>query len=263
MTPTPRTVVEAFLPFDGVTPLDLLYDTANAAGLDDQPVRLSIRRMLAAGEVTQSGRGRRGTLALTDAGRVRLGRDRLALRLALGQDHGQAPWDGRWHLLAVSVPETDRTVRDALRRDLTEAGAAPVSTGLYVSPHDLGAMLGDANAEHLVRAAATALDVRGTTEPAAIAEQLWPASPIIAGYAVVEHTVARVRATTDAGVHAVLAHQLSLADALEQAMRHDPLVPLELRSDWPPSRIRRAWHATWTALTARLPEEMLYRGWLP
>ncbi|GAA4609042.1 phenylacetic acid degradation operon negative regulatory protein [Actinoplanes octamycinicus] len=262
MTPTPRTVVEAFLPTDGAAPLDLLYDTANAAGLDDQPVRLTIRRMTATGEIVQTGRGRRGAIALTDAGRARLGRDRLALRLALGQDHGQTRWDGRWHLLAVSVPESDRTVRDALRRELTEAGAAPVSTGLYLSPHDLGPLLGAAHAGHLVRAAASTLDVRGVTEPTAIAELLWPAAPIIAGYTVVERAVARARTATDSGVPAVLAHQLRLADALERAMRPDPLVPPELRADWPPSLIRRAWRETWAALAARLPEELLYRGWL-
>ncbi|MEU8662489.1 PaaX family transcriptional regulator [Actinoplanes philippinensis] len=261
MTPAPRTVVEAFLPADGEIPLSLLYDTANAVGLDDQPVRLAIRRMLAAGEVVQTGRGRRGALALTDAGRVRLGRDRLALRLALGQDHGRAPWDGRWRLLAVSVPESDRPVRDALRRDLTEMGAAAVSTGLYVTPHDLGELTG---AAHLVRATATALDVRGITDPVTIAELLWPAAPIIAGYAVVEQAVARALAVTDsADHHAVLAHQLILADALEAAMRHDPLIPAELRSGWPPSRVRRSWYEVWSALATRLPEDLLYRGWLP
>ena len=260
MTPAPRTVVEAFLPADGETPLNLLYDTANAVGLDDQPVRLAIRRMLAAGEVVQTGRGRRGTLALTDAGRVRLGRDRLALRLALGQDHGRAPWDGWWRLLAVSVPESDRSVRDALRRDLTEMGAAAVSTGLYVTPHDLGELTG---AAHLVRATATTLDVRGITDPIAIAELLWPAAPIIAGYAVVEQAVSRALAVTNAADHAVVAHQLLLADALESAMRHDPLIPAELRSGWPPSRVRRSWYEAWTALATRLPEDLLYRGWLP
>ncbi|AEV82549.1 PaaX family transcriptional regulator [Actinoplanes sp. SE50] len=280
MTPAPRTVVEAFLPADGAAALDQLYDTANAAGLDDQPVRLTIRRMVAAGEVTQSGRGRRGTLALTATGRERLRRDRLALHLALAQDRGQAPWDSRWRLLAVSVPETDRAARDAMRRDLLAAGAAPVSTGLYASPHDLSAMLGPLDTSATVagtpgadtpgtgalfRAIATDLDVRGVTDPAEIAEMLWPAAPIIDRYAVADRAVELAGSLRPgADTRAVLLRQLRLADAWELAMRQDPLIPPELRGDpWPPATIRRRWHTAWTELAAQLPDQLLYRGWLP
>jgi phenylacetic acid degradation operon negative regulatory protein len=59
-----------------------------------------------------------------------------------------------------------------------------------------------------------------------------------------------------------LVGQLRLADALEHAMRHDPLLPLDLRPrPWPPSRLR-AWLEMWKALTDQLPEEILYREWL-
>ncbi|MEU4562713.1 PaaX family transcriptional regulator [Actinoplanes sp. NPDC023936] len=256
MGPLPRTVIEAFLPFAGHAELDLVYQAGNAAGIEDQPLRLAIRRMIAAGEITQDGRGRRGRLALTDAGRRRLARDRLGLRLALAQDRGEAPWDGTWRLLAVSVPESERAVRDALRRDLADAGAAVVSTGLYVSPHDLSAMVGGGN---LVRAVATSLDIRGVTSPPEIAELLWPALPIVEGYQVAERAIS---GSEDTGVP-VVTRQILLADALERAMRDDPLIPLELRpADWAPSRIRRRWLDAWTRLAARLPEEVVYRGWL-
>jgi phenylacetic acid degradation operon negative regulatory protein len=261
--PAPRTVIEAFLPAQGEAPLDLVYDTANAAGLDDQPVRLTIRRMHAAGEITQTGRGRRGTIGLTDTGRERLDRDRLGLRLAIAQDHGRAPWDGTWRLLAVSVPEADRALRDALRRTLVEAGAAAVSTSLYVSPHDLTGMLGPAARGSLVRATATSLDVRGLTDPRAVAASLWPAAPIIDAYAALERAVAETDPAPGDGVMPLLVRQIRLADALERAMRDDPLVPLELRDvPWPPSPIRRAWYDRWNTLVGRLPEEILYRGWL-
>ncbi|WP_229070122.1 PaaX family transcriptional regulator [Actinoplanes sp. DH11] len=274
-TPAPRTVIEAFLPADGEAPLRLIYDTANAAGIEDQPLRLAIRRMLTAGEVTRTGRGRSGGLGLTPAGRARLDRDRLGLHLALDQDRGRARWDGRWHLLAVSAPESERALRDALRRDLAEAGAAAVSTGLYVSPHDLGPLLPPGGAANLVRATATGLDVRGTTDDRAVAELLWPAAPIVAGYAALEQALAEDDPPASnnppaadgppagSDVTAVLVRQIRLADALDRAMRHDPLIPPELRAaPWPPSLVRRAWLDAWTALTARLPAETLYRGWL-
>ncbi|MEU8238235.1 PaaX family transcriptional regulator [Actinoplanes missouriensis] len=256
MGPLPRTVIEAFLPFAGDVELGLVYDAGNAAGIEDQPLRLAIRRMIAAGEVTQDGRGRRGRLTLTGNGRQRLTRDRLGLRLAFAQDRGEAPWDGTWQLLAVSVPESERAVRDALRRELTDAGAAAVSTGLYVSPHDLTEMTEGGN---LVRAVATSLDIRGVTSPPEIAELLWPAAPIVDGYRAVE----RALAGSDDDDLPVVTRQIQLADALERAMRDDPLIPPELRAaDWAPARIRRRWLDAWTGLAARLPEEVVYRGWL-
>ncbi|MEU8814425.1 PaaX family transcriptional regulator [Actinoplanes sp. NPDC048796] len=248
--PTPRTVIEAFLPREGEVGLDLVYDTANAAGLDDQPLRLAIRRMAAAGEVIQSGRGRGGSLALTPAGRERLDRDRLALRLAFAQDAGQAPWDGRWRLLAFGIQEDERAVRDQLRRSLVEAGAAALAPGLYVSPHDLSPML-DSPAR-LVRATATDLDVRGVTDPVELTELLWPAGPVVEAYTAIEHVILKP------GPDPVV-ERLRLAEALERAMRDDPLIPLELRpSPWPPSDVRRAWLAAWNEQN----DGRLYRGWL-
>ncbi|MGP5243252.1 PaaX family transcriptional regulator C-terminal domain-containing protein, partial [Corynebacterium variabile] len=65
---TPRTLVEAFLPFEGEVSLAEVYAVANLAGLEDQPVRLAIRRLVAAGDVVQHGRGRAGSLTLTGTG---------------------------------------------------------------------------------------------------------------------------------------------------------------------------------------------------
>ncbi|MEU4427275.1 PaaX family transcriptional regulator [Actinoplanes sp. NPDC024001] len=257
MTPSPRTVLEAFLPLDGAVACGLVYDTANAVGLRDQPVRLTIRRLAAAGELVQEGRGRGGSLRLTAAGRARVDRDRLALRLAQAQDAGAAPWDGAWHLLAVSVEESARSVRDTLRRELVAAGAAAVSTGLYVSPHDLTALLDATDRRHLVLATTSHLDVRGITDPLELAEQLWPAAPVDRAYDVLADVLAQQPA------HDPVVQQIRLADALERAVRDDPLLPLELRpSPWRPAELRRRWWAAWASLAGRLGDRALYRGWL-
>jgi phenylacetic acid degradation operon negative regulatory protein len=257
VTPSPRTVVEAFLPLQGEVGCDLVYDTANAVGLPDQPVRLTIRRLIAAGELVQEGRGRGGILRLTAAGRARIDRDRLALRLAQAQDAGAAPWDGTWHLLAVSVEESARSVRDALRRDLLTAGAATVSTGLYVSPHDLTPLLDATDRRHLVLATTNHLDVRGTTDPLDLAGQLWPAAPVDRAYDALADVLAQHPAPDP------LVQQIRLSDALERSIRGDPLLPLELRpSPWRPAELRRRWYNTWASLTERLGERALYRGWL-
>ncbi|MCI2238323.1 hypothetical protein MO973_27635 [Paenibacillus sp. TRM 82003] len=257
VAPSPRTVIEAALPLRGEVGLDLVYGTANAVGLQDQPVRLAIRRMVAAGELVQDGRGRGGSLRLTAAGRERIDRDRLALRLARAQDVGAAPWDGAWRLLAVSAEESARSVRDALRRDLVAAGAAAVSTGLYASPHDLTPLLDATDRRHLVLATAGHLDVRGTTEPLALAERLWPAAPVDRAYDVLADVLDRPPAQDP------LVQQVRLADALERAVRGDPLLPPELRPDpWRPAQLRRRWYAAWASLADRLGERALHRDWL-
>ncbi|MGW5879092.1 PaaX family transcriptional regulator [Nocardiopsis terrae] len=259
----PRTVIEACLPMTGEVGVDAVLDTANTAALADQPVRLALRRMVGAGEVLQSGRGRRGTVRLTERGRARLERDRAALVLAEQQDTGRGSWDGVWRLTAVSLPESERSQRDALRRRLTELGAAPVSTGLYLSPHDLLEMLDDGAANHLVHAEAGRVEVRGVTDPLEVTELLWPAAPVIDGYRPLEELIDRV-ATASCEAEAARARvlQLRLADALEKAMRQDPLVPPELRpAPWPPSRIRQRWRSVWRTLVSRTPDGGVYQGW--
>ncbi|WP_152361937.1 PaaX family transcriptional regulator [Microlunatus speluncae] len=238
----PRTVIETLVPLRGETGLRSVYDAANAVGIADQPLRLAIRRMITAGELEQHGRGRTGSLTLTRSGRIRLDRDQLALNLAAAQDDGEVRWDGAWRLIAISAPERLRALRDGLRRDLLAAGAAKISTGLYLSPHDLTGLLDESARAHLVTAEARSLDLRGLDDPRDIGEQLWPAAAIIRRY----DDVARAVEADDL-TWPVAVRRIRLADALERAMRDDPLLPPELRAKpWPPTRHRLAWRARWS-----------------
>lgn len=262
MTPeiSPRTVIEALLPPSGGAPLADIYDTANLAGLADQPVRLTIRRMVTSGDVEQRGRGRAGTLSLTSIGRRRLQRDRQSLALAYAQDAGDAPWDGRWRMMAVTTPERERAVRDALRRELHELGAVAISTGLYLSPHDLGTELSHEARPYMLTATTDDLNVRGTTSPLAIAEALWPLEATTAAYSTLDEALRQDASDTKAPA---VVRMLRLADALERAIRDDPLLPLELRgTPWAPSQTRAAWAHRWDALSEE-GESPVYQGWWP
>src|ERR687895_1125063 len=46
------------------------------------------------------------------------------------------PWDGEWSLVAFSIPEHNRSARDALRKQLRWLGFAPLYDGVWVSPRD-------------------------------------------------------------------------------------------------------------------------------
>lgn len=238
---SPRSVVELALRPTGSAPAAEVYASANAVGLADQTLRLALRRLQAAGEVVQDGRGRAATLQLTREGRDRIRADDEALELAAGQDAGSIRWDGRWHLFAVSTPEAARARRDRLRRDLAAAGAVPVATSLSVSPHDLRSQLRPGAASDLVHAVAAELDVHGETDPAALAARLWPAAPILDGYAPLRRALAADDADQPAPVRRLL-----LADALDRSVREDPLIPPELRpGPWEPSVLRRTWWERW------------------
>jgi phenylacetic acid degradation operon negative regulatory protein len=47
------------------------------------------------------------------------------------------PWDGRWHLLIYSIPETKRHLRRRLRRRLLWLGYGSLNHNTWISPRDL------------------------------------------------------------------------------------------------------------------------------
>ncbi|MDA3147949.1 PaaX family transcriptional regulator [Leucobacter sp. UCMA 4100] len=254
----PRTIVEAFLPFTGAAPLADIYEAANLVGLSDQPVRLAMRRLIANGDIEQVGRGRAGTLTLTNIGRSRLERDRLSLTLASAQDKGDAPWDEHWRLIAVSVPERERSTRDMLRRELLGLGAVAISAGLYASPHDLENELPEGTRPYLSTATTQDLNVKGISAPLEIAETLWPSQPTLEAYSTLDNATRQAASDADTPP---LVRLLLLADALEEAIRDDPLLPLELRtSPWPPSQSRSMWAEQWRSISAQI-QNPLYRDW--
>jgi len=49
------------------------------------------------------------------------------------------PWDGRWHLLTYSIPESKRHLRRGLRRRLLWLGFGSLNHATWISPRDLRA----------------------------------------------------------------------------------------------------------------------------
>ncbi|MFE4977596.1 transcriptional regulator [Kitasatospora sp. NPDC056651] len=265
----PRTVVEACFDPRGTAALDYVYDVAAAVGLSDQPVRLAVRRLEAAGVLRQEGRGRKGRLVLTDAGRLRSDADARFIALAYAQDAGLAPWDGRWRLYTFSVPERRRSERDALRTALTRLGAVPLAPGAYVSPHDLLDELTEEASEatvgsYLITAEATRLTGPGFTDPASTAALLWPPAETAEAYRPLADALAEEPLGPDRGSVELVATGLRLAEAFTHALERDPLLPPELRpAPWPPSRIRRDFGEAWTAIRGRTPDLSLFRAFDP
>nr|WP_269809779.1 PaaX family transcriptional regulator C-terminal domain-containing protein [Kineosporia rhizophila] len=253
-----RFVVESLVDDEGTASLAQVYDVGNALGIPDQPMRLTVRRMIAAGEFVQEGRGRAGTLRRTATADLTERHDAAFVEFATRRDQGQEPWDGWWHLFVYSVPETDRQLRDDVRRTLVRLGGAQLRPGVYVSADPwqalVNAELGDAEVNSWTL---STQDLRRgeLREPAELAAALWPLPEISGRYTALPRLT-----SSPVGSDRIenLRRALELVAAFDQAMAPDPLLPPELLpSPWPPVAARAAFHRAWADLAEAVAAEGL------
>lgn len=100
-------------------------------GVPEATVRVVVTRLRNEGWLTARRVGRETVYALTPAAWQLLDEGRARIF-----DRSAAPWDGTWHMVIYSVPETDRALREKLRKKLAWLGFGPLSSGVWVSPHD-------------------------------------------------------------------------------------------------------------------------------
>ncbi len=103
-------------------------------GMSEQSVRSTIVRMSRAGWLRVDRINRKSYYSLTPNG------ERLLAEGAARIFHVHSPrerWDGQWRLVAYSIPETQRAKREQLRRQLGYLGFGPLTSALWITPHDL------------------------------------------------------------------------------------------------------------------------------
>jgi phenylacetic acid degradation operon negative regulatory protein len=257
-----RTLVESMIREDATIDAAALYDVANALGMTDQQVRLCIKRLVADGQFTQEGRGRRAVLRATDQVRSTITPDREYVRFMYAQDRGRVPWDGVWHLAAFGVPESARAARDAMRDVILRLGGAPIQGGLYVSPNRWEGKISSAAtelriAEHVTTLTATDLSVGGIDEPRALADRLWPLDQIAERHrrllAVAERSLPALR---KASPTELLTIGIELAVEFTHAVEPDPLLPPQLLPQpWVGADARAAVAACWAEWLKSCPSQ--------
>ena len=94
-------------------------------------VRVVVTRLRREGWLASRRDGRETTYLLTEQAWKALdeGRARTFQR-------AEGPWDGLWHTVIYSVPETERALREQLRKKLQWLGFGPLAQSVWVSPHD-------------------------------------------------------------------------------------------------------------------------------
>ena len=100
-----RAVLLGLADADGVLDARPLFDAANACGITDTAMRLTIRRLIDEGLVDVTGRGRSAAITLTEAGLRERAPDVGWMAFAARLDAGLVRWDGVWHLVSFEIAE--------------------------------------------------------------------------------------------------------------------------------------------------------------
>ena len=110
-----------------------LVEALGALGVEEKAARQALTRTANEGLLTSSRHGRRVLWALTDSGAELL---ESGTRRIYGFMRQRRTWDGRWLVVTVSIPETQRQLRHRFRTRLTWLGLGSPTSGLWITPDE-------------------------------------------------------------------------------------------------------------------------------
>jgi phenylacetic acid degradation operon negative regulatory protein len=190
-------------------------------------VRVVVTRLRNEGWLTASKDGRETVYALTDTAWKLLdeGRERIFARVT-------GPWDGFWHMVVFSVPESERALREQLRKRLTWLGFGSLASAVWLSPHDRLAEVRESFADRpAVRLDTFQARSRGLAADRDMAGRAWDLSALDRDYAELlrryRPRLARYRAGELTGREA-LVERISLVHDYRLFPFRDPDLPPEL-----------------------------------
>jgi len=108
-----------------------LIELLGLFGLSSQAVRSTLSRVSRKGWLKSRKSGRNSFYSLTPQSIELL--EEGAVRILQPR---QDPWDGQWHLLTYSIPESKRHLRRRLRRQLIWLGFGTLNHATWISPRD-------------------------------------------------------------------------------------------------------------------------------
>lgn len=235
-------------PLPSAALVDLLADF----GVSDVAARAALSRMVKRGLLVSTRSGRRTFYAMTPRAQqvMRRGAERI---VAFGVDDDD--WDGRWSLVAFSVPEANRAAREALRTRLRWLGFAPLYDALWVSPrphHDEA--LAELNDLGVTAATAFIAATPAVAGASLTPESAWDVAELAERYRRFVATWEPTHAALGQGAIApadALIKRTELMDEWRAFPGIDPDLPRKLLPvDWPRQRARELFLDTYEALGA-------------
>ncbi len=225
----------------------VLLDVLARLGVEQKSARQALARTAAEGLLTSDRSGRRVRWTLTEPGR-RLLADGAARIYGFGAP--APPWDGRWLVLLVSVPESRRRLRHRLRTRLAWAGLGSPAPGVWLSPDpgkqaEVADVVADLGLGEVTSSFVGAFGAIGAQSE--VVEQAWDLASVECAYKtfLAEFSAAGPATPTD-----VLTHQIHLVHAWRRFPFLDPKLPAELLPrEWAGARAAELFdtlHARWT-----------------
>lgn len=211
--------------------------TALLGVFDIEPatVRVNLSRLRKEGWFTTRRIGRETVYSLTphmlevlDDGRERIFRRR------------DEEWGGRWTMAIYQVPESERAVREQLRKQLAWHGFGQLSPSTWLSPHDLMAEVRQIAKENpLAKVDALWCGTGDPLEDRDLAARCWDLVQLGKDY---EHFIQTYAALNDEAANAAVAGRTALIERMRiigdfrRFLFRDPYLPRELQpQDWPSS----------------------------
>lgn len=238
----------------GEIALAMLYRLMAEFDFSPGAVRLAILRMARQGWLVKHRRGRNSFYALTPLG-VRQTEEGIKRIYKLRPE----PWDGQWRLLAYSVPESRKPLRDRLRKEILWLGYGALSNSVWICPHDrtpyVRDVLRDLGLEGNVRFFTARYDGPGRDQE--IIRSCWDLESVAEKYRSFIDTfaprLADARRQIEGGGgmpdHACFRERILLVHAYRRFIFIDPGLPEDLcPPHWPGSEATRLFHAGYTLL---------------
>jgi phenylacetic acid degradation operon negative regulatory protein len=217
-----------------------LIDALGALGVEEKSARQALTRTASEGLLASTRHGRRVTWALTAEGRDLLEEGTGRIYGFMRERH---PWDGRWLVLTVAIPETQRQLRHRLRTRLTWLGLGSPSSGLWITPdatkdHEVHAVVRDLGLEK--QAFAWIGPASGIGDEGRLLTDAWDLDDVEDRYlAFLDEFETR---PANSGRDAFVA-QVEMVQAWRRFPFLDPDLPAELLDhDWPGPRAAAAFH---------------------
>jgi phenylacetic acid degradation operon negative regulatory protein len=238
---------EYVLPLEEGVWQETLISALNTLGYKTQAARQALARSVGAGWLQTERHGRRARVFLTDETREML-TSGAARIYGFGEPR---PWDGRWLLVVVRVPEQRRDVRHLIRSQLAWAGFGSLGNGLWITPHvdreaEVTALGRELSVAELLTFRARFGEIG---DPVKVVADAWDLAAVADRYSEFVTGFGRLRPKTP---EAAFRAQTELVHTWRKFPFLDPDLPAEmLPGGWPRTRAHQVFvdrHADWQGL---------------
>jgi len=235
---------EYVLPMEDGVWQETLIGALTSLEYKTQAARQALARSVSGGWLRTERHGRRARVYLTDDALDMLssGAERI---YSFGEPR---PWDGRWLLVLVRVPEERRDVRHLIRSQLAWAGFGSLGNGLWITPHvhreaEVSRIVSELSPAELLSFRA---EFGSIGEPAKVVADAWDLADVATRYRDFVTRFGRLRPKTP---EAAFRAQTELVHTWRKFPFLDPDLPQEmLPARWARTRAQQVFierHAEW------------------